>query len=301
MWVRTDVGEGVKWFFSMAVLDIEIVLPLLILGPAVLRVCRGLAVVCILCLHGGIMLMLVLGIFPVILPVYGLLLICPEHWNWLLRRFHVARVAPVVPVDGTDGARTSRIVGSILAVPLCYSMTIQAWAGYTATGRVRPYKAPGWTDAVSQYTHAVQLWRMFAPDVPKNDYAFVVEGEFEDGAHRDLVSGKPFDRGVTADLNVYFDTVQNLDSYERQWELSMDGAFFRGDPSTVTYYGRYWFKKYPDLKELWVLVLERDTAGVGERQTKDVAIRLRAEMKRGGPGQFLQGKMLVRQEGSTNE
>jgi hypothetical protein len=298
LWARTGVGEGVKWLFSTAALDIEIVLPFLILAPALSVVCRGLAIACILALHGGIALTLVLGIFPVILPVYGLLLICPEYWSWLLRRLHAAPAAPVLA--RTDGPRTLSIVGSTMAIPLFYAMTVQAWAGYAATGpaHVRPYKAPAWTDAVSQYTHAVQLWKMFAPDVPTTDYAIVVEGAFADGTHRDLVSGKPFDRGVTTDLNQYFDAVQNLDAFEGQWELQMNEAFFRGNPSTLTYYGRYWFKKFPDLQELWILTLKRETAGVGQPQTKDVMIHLAAEITRGAPGQFLQGEIMVRQAGS---
>jgi hypothetical protein len=292
-WLRANLPVKISEYLSYGALWSEAALGPLILLPMLPKLFRALAVLLIFVLHGGIGAILVLGVFPVVLPVYGLLLVHRTHWEWCF----TTTAAPRSSTKSCSVRSWTNIKwasNSALSVLLIVCVTLQSWAEYTTFARVRsPYVAPQWTTQVTEYLRILQHWRMFAPNVPKQDYAVVLEGELADGAHIDLHSGAPFDRSNLEHLHSYFDRPQNLDSYELHWQLRTLFSFFRSHPDSLRYYGEYLATQHPTVRRLWILHLERDTPPPGGQKSRAIRRYTLAEFEPGGPIRYFRDVQMI--------
>ncbi len=194
---NSDWGRGLgPWLAShqtlcrlltWATLAIEAAFPVLVLSPFRTKVTRTIAIAGGLALHTGIFLTMRIGIFSQVMPLSYLAFVPSDwidageaalariagRWGWPAPR------APAPRPDRPASPRWRRAIALLVAAQLALIGVDQVFR--MARGRP-PRVMTAELTLVSQH----QNWSMFAPDAPRLDVTWRVDGVLSDGSHVEL-------------------------------------------------------------------------------------------------------------------
>lgn len=300
VWLRDAMSPGVARALTLSALAIESMLPLLLLSPFAVRVCRQSAVVLVVALHTGFALCLNLGIFAPAMIAFAPNLLRGEDWDALARwwargrrrarlteriaahayRFikrsaelltpgRSMRVAPPGPVAVRFGrwlpAGREATVGLFIIIASCQLLD-ENWAARKVIGH---RNSPAMAAAVT-YLNLFQGWSMFAPDAPMTDFNIVVEARTVDGRVVDPFNeaANPAYPAPGRQVPVGINPSALLYGYENHL------------PTRPAYYQalREWILRYPDrtgrpqdqIVSFEVLKVEDDSPPLGEQTPRNV-------------------------------
>lgn len=197
VWMREHLSISTLRMLTWSTLATEWVGFSLILTPFCVKEARLLAICILPLLHLGFALGLNVGGFsPAMMSFYPLLL-RPEHWRWLSRRF-AARLEPAraqwqsaavrwlgprpapTPVSGVN---RWAMEGATLIVLLAIASEVVN--DNTPVPPALRFSQPRWAKAVIEYPRILQGWRMFAPEPSRVDSMIYVDAVTAEGKHVD--------------------------------------------------------------------------------------------------------------------
>ena len=212
VWMREHLPLAAIHALSWSTIATECLGFVLIITPVFVKQARALAVCIMPTLHLSFALGLNLGGFtPAMVSFYPLLL-RPEHWSWLSRRFG-ARFAPaaaafehrVRPWLGPRRSTTSTTApwrqslreGAVLL--LLFVIGTQVLNENAAVPLALRPRQPAWAKAVIEYPRILQGWSMFSPEPSRVDSMIYVDAVTAAGTHVDpynaVASDQPFPAG----------------------------------------------------------------------------------------------------------
>jgi hypothetical protein len=210
VWMREHLPmQAIRWL-TWSTLGTEWVAWLLIITPIYVLPARTLAVCVLPLLHFGFALGLNLGGFSLAMMSFYALLLLPEHWNWLERRFG-ARVRPIAAaIEQRLRARLEprvvlpfgevrRALAEVAVLILLISIATEALNDNGAVPQALRVHQPAWAKAVIEYPRILQGWRMFSSEPSRVDSMIYVDAVTAGGRHVDpyneVASDQPFPAG----------------------------------------------------------------------------------------------------------
>jgi hypothetical protein len=198
VWMREHLSVSTLRMLTWSTLATEWIGFALIITPLCVREARLLAICIMPALHVGFALGLNVGGFsPAMISFYPLLL-RPEHWQWLSRRFGGRmqpleaeierrvrpwlRPRPLTP-RLTSGTGYWLSEGATLLVLL--GIASEALNDNAAVPQALRVNQPRWAKAIIEYPRILQGWRMFASEPSRVDSMIYVDAVTADGAHVD--------------------------------------------------------------------------------------------------------------------
>jgi hypothetical protein len=197
VWMREHLSISTLRLFTWSTLATEWVGFSLIITPFCVKEARLLAICVMPWLHLGFALGLNVGGFsPAMMSFYPLLL-RPEHWQWLSRRFG-ARLEPTVakwqstalrwfdarPMPAPiSGINRWAIEGATLVVLVAIASEVVN--DNTPVPPALRVAQPRWAKAVIEYPRILQGWRMFAAEPSRVDSMIYVDAVTAEGKHVD--------------------------------------------------------------------------------------------------------------------
>ncbi|HEX2671333.1 MAG TPA: hypothetical protein VHM25_10705 [Polyangiaceae bacterium] len=197
VWMREHLSISTLRMLTWSTLATEWLGFSLIITPFCVKEARLLAICIMPALHLGFALGLNVGGFsPAMMSFYPLLL-RPEHWQWLSRRFGARlqptrekwrsaallwfgpRPAPAAPAPVNRWA----LEGATLIVLL--SIATEALNDNTPVPPALRVPQPSWAKAVIEYPRILQGWRMFASEPSRIDSMIYVDAVTAEGKHVD--------------------------------------------------------------------------------------------------------------------
>jgi len=170
----------------------------LLITPFFVKEARLVAICIMPALHLGFALGLNVGGFSPAMMAFYPLLLRPEHWQWLSRRFG-ARLQPTHekwqaaalrwfgprpgPAAQFSGVNRWAIEGATLVVLL--SIATEALNDNTPVPPALRVPQPSWAKAVIEYPRILQGWRMFASEPSRVDSMIYVDAVTAEGKHVD--------------------------------------------------------------------------------------------------------------------
>jgi hypothetical protein len=179
---------------TFAALGMEFLIPLLILSPWASRRCRAVALGMVICLHGGIAVLLNVGMFPptCIGAALGLLpgplldwleaKLSRAPWAWRTLLGKLDRRLP--PTRSREYPPSYRPSLALVALPLAFVI----WINLLNSTREMPV-LPEPVTQVAMLTQLNQRWDLFAPRPNTLDSWFIMEATTAEGQKIDLLRG----------------------------------------------------------------------------------------------------------------
>lgn len=168
----------------------EIVGPLLILSPFFIKRLRIITALGFMSFHFGLALCLNLGTFPWVAVAYWTIFLPGECWDWIfirLKNLFPEKVKkfqfPAAPAR-KDQKFLIPLVNTVFAVLMALAL-IQNVADLTKV------TTPSSLRHVLYTLNLNQVWDMFAPYPIRNDGWFIIEGQFQNGETKDLLTRAP--------------------------------------------------------------------------------------------------------------
>jgi hypothetical protein len=198
VWMREHLSIATLRALTWSTLTTEWLGFALIISPVFVPKARLLAICIMPVLHLGFALGLNVGGFsPAMISFYALLL-RPEHWHWLSRRFGArwrvvdaelerrahrllgARPAPPAPTWGNNRWLAE---GATLVVLL--AIASEVLNDNAAVPQALRFPQPRWAKAIIEYPRILQGWRMFASEPSRVDSMIYVDAVTAEGKHVD--------------------------------------------------------------------------------------------------------------------
>jgi len=134
-----------------------------------------------------------IGIFQIVMLCYSVILLSEIELNWLEQlsgKILKGRMPPSPPAHLVYPGQVTRLLSGSGAAVLAIILVLDLWYGnrFFNPANVR---RPAWIEQFIIYTSFRQSWGMFSPDAPRHDHQLVIDGEFTDGTHADLINGGP--------------------------------------------------------------------------------------------------------------
>jgi len=197
VWMREHLSISSLRFLTRSTLATEWLGFALIITPLWVKEARLLAICVMPLLHLGFAVGLNVGGFsPAMISFYPLLLL-PEHWEWLSRRFG-ARLAPrraklqetalrwfgprSQPAPMATVNRWALEAGTLVVL---IAIASEALNDNTPVPQALRLPQPSWAKAVIEYPRILQGWRMFASEPSRVDSMIYVDAVTAAGEHVD--------------------------------------------------------------------------------------------------------------------
>jgi hypothetical protein len=210
VWMREHLPMQVIRWLTWSTLTTEWAAWALIITPFFVRPARAVAVCVLPLLHLAFAIGLNLGGFSLAMMAFYSLLLMPEHWAWLSRRFG-ERVAPfairleqwlsrrLLPRAQVQMTALQRGVSESAMVLLLIAIACEALNDNGAVPMALRVHEPAWAKAVIEYPRILQGWRMFSSEPSRVDSMIYVDAITADGRHVDpyneVASDQPFPGG----------------------------------------------------------------------------------------------------------
>lgn len=198
VWMREHLSISTLRALTWSTLATEWLGFALIISPIFVREARLLAVCIMPSLHLGFALGLNVGGFsPAMISFYPLLL-RPEHWQWLSRRY-APRVRPLrdkLQAWGQDwldlraprsapGPVLNRWLGEGAISIVLLAIASEVVNDNTPVPEALRFSQPSWAKAIIEYPRILQGWRMFASEPSRVDSMIYVDALTAEGQHVD--------------------------------------------------------------------------------------------------------------------
>jgi len=198
VWMREHLSISTLRLLTWSTLATEWLGFSLIITPFCVKEARLVAICVMPALHLGFALGLNVGGFSPAMMAFYPLLLRPEHWQWLSRRFGArlqpthekwqstavrwfgARSAPAAPISGVN---RWAMEGATLIVLL--AIATEALNDNTPVPPALRVPQPRWAKAVIEYPRILQGWRMFASEPSRVDSMIYVDAVTAEGKHVD--------------------------------------------------------------------------------------------------------------------
>ncbi|HYP76161.1 MAG TPA: hypothetical protein VER12_09405 [Polyangiaceae bacterium] len=198
VWMREHLSISTLRMLCWSTLATEWLGFALIITPVFAREARLLAIVIMPTLHLGFALGLNVGGFsPAMISFYPLLLL-PEHWQWLSRRFgprlrpiqselqcRALRLFGARPAAPRPAWTTSRLLGEAATLLVLVAIVSEVLNDNTPVPEALRVPQPRWAKAVIEYPRILQGWRMFASEPSRIDSMIYVDAVTAEGEHVD--------------------------------------------------------------------------------------------------------------------
>jgi hypothetical protein len=213
VWMREHLSISTLRALTWSTLATEWLGFALIISPVLVRQARLLAVCILPTLHLGFALGLNLGSFsPAMISFYPLLL-RPEHWQWLSRRY-AARVQPLHdklhrwahsifdprPPPSKAAFALNRWLGEGAILLVLLAIGSEVLNDNAPVPEALRFPQPRWAKAIIEYPRILQGWRMFASEPSRIDSMIYVDALTAEGEHVDpyneVASDQPAPAGV---------------------------------------------------------------------------------------------------------
>lgn len=210
VWMRDHLPMQVIRWLTWSTLTTEWIAWALIITPFFVRYARSVALCVLPLLHLAFAVGLNLGGFTLAMIAFYPLLLLPEHWAWLTRRFgprlrpFVSRIEQwlsprLLPRPQVPMTVLQRGVSESAMLLLLIAIACEALNDNAAVPMALRVHEPAWAKAVIEYPRILQGWRMFSSEPSRVDSMIYVDAITADGRHVDpyneVASDQPFPGG----------------------------------------------------------------------------------------------------------
>lgn len=252
-WCRTHLSETVLRWITCGVLLIEGVLPLLLISPWGIVRFRRVAAFLIVVLHGGIALLINLGVFSWVMICFAL-----AFFPW-----QGFQGCPTESSSAGGVARLRSAMCNLIMILMIYAQTVQSIFLYTEWMHLpRIVTPPDWVSLTLDYMRMPQNWRMFSTDAPVQS-SHILRLARRSGRWIDLDLNHELPDLSESQLRYYF--VTPLHQNHLRIELNTRVPVMPGDYHV--FMGRYLMQRFPGYELYQIWLLERASPPPGQTET----------------------------------